>query len=60
MGAFQKKFLSNLNPSSLRRWSVRSLIDVGGEVTPANATTLLEEVQTRLAVQLGRCVRVWY
>jgi hypothetical protein len=51
---FHHSFLAKTNPSELRRWSVRGLIDVGPSVTPENARCLLEEVQTRLAVQLGR------
>ncbi|KAL3797107.1 hypothetical protein HJC23_000445 [Cyclotella cryptica] len=51
---FQSSLLSNVNPSGLRRWSARALIDLGSCVTPENTTTLLQEVLGRLAVQLGR------
>ncbi|KAL7481241.1 hypothetical protein ACHAW6_006914 [Cyclotella cf. meneghiniana] len=51
---FQSSFLSNVNSSDLRHWSVRGLIDLGRCVTPENTTTLLQEVLGRLAIQLGR------
>jgi len=55
---FQNAFLTKVNPSNLQRWSIRGLIGIGGSVTSANATLLLEEVQTRLALQLQRYATV--